>query len=119
MGDRRALVPWIAAPAAGVAVWVAIARLTGMHEAWDHALYWSVGYPLMIAVAGALGWLYPKGAWRWGFLPVIAQGLPILAQDPGASLMPLGAILLAILALPLAFAASLAARLRRRREPGG
>jgi hypothetical protein len=70
-------------------------------EAWDTELYWLIGLPLCYLVAGALGWLGPERIWRWPLVMMGTQALAmLLLSGSGLSLLPLGLILFAILALP-------------------
>jgi hypothetical protein len=67
-------------------------------EAWDTELYWLVGLPLCYLVAG---WLGPQRIWRWPLVMMATQVLVMLLPSrSGFSLLPLGLVLFAILALP-------------------
>lgn len=86
--------------------------LGGRVEPWDAPSYWSVAYPLAIALSGALGWAFPERAWRWALTLFLMQGVVMAARGAGLSMAPLGAVLLTILALPAIGAAAFAARMR-------
>lgn len=100
--------------AAGLCIWTVTAMLGHRIEPWDDPAYWSVGYPAAVAVAGVLGFVFPERAWRWGAVVMFSQVIVMTARGAGLSLLPMGLILLAILSLPPAGAAMLAARMRRR-----
>ena len=83
-------------------------------EAWDTDLYWLVGLPLCYVVAGVLGWLGPERIWRWPLVMMATQALAMLLfAGSGLSLLPLGLILFAILALPGILTAWIGRCLRR------
>jgi hypothetical protein len=70
-------------------------------EAWDVDLYWLIGLPLCYIVAGVLGWLGAERISRWPLVMMGTQALVMLLfSGNGFSLLPLGLILFAILALP-------------------
>lgn len=112
--------PGLLSAAAGAGLWCAVSALTGRAEAWDTGVYWSVGYPLLMATAAYLGWNYPDRPWRWGFTASASQVIPMAVINGfgGSSLLPLGLIAFGFLSLPLIAASVLAARVRRRRETG-
>ncbi len=107
--------PWPAyalAIAAGAALWLATSLATGKAEAWDSSVYWSVAYPVAIALSGALGFAFPHRPWRWAFAVMLSQAAVMMFGGAGLGLLPLGLVLLAALSLPGIVLASLAARLR-------
>lgn len=98
----------------GAALWIAIAAAGATNEPWDAPIYWGVGYPAALALAGTLGFAWPDTA-KAQALVLFAMQLPVmLANGAGFSLLPLGIIAIAVLALPAILVAVLAARLRRR-----
>jgi hypothetical protein len=99
---------------AGVLLWLGTSALSGRREAWDSSLYWSVAYPLAIAIAGVLGYLATDRPWRWGLLIMLAQAVTLAAASSSFGLLPLGLILFAVLAVPPMLVARLAAGLRTR-----
>jgi hypothetical protein len=44
------------AAVAGALVWVEASVLSGRREAWDSSLYWTMGYPVAIALGGVIGY---------------------------------------------------------------
>ena len=84
----------------GAATWIAVAMFGGRREAWDSELYFAA-LPLIGLTAGVVSYFAPARFWRWAFFPFMAQALVMIAQSPGggsgASLLPLGLIVFAIL----------------------
>jgi len=102
---------YVAAVVTGLVSSVGVLLLTGImsgrlpetlrREAWDTDLYWLIGLPLCYMVAGVLGWLGPERIWRWPLVMMATQAVVMLLfSGSGLSLLPLGVILFAILALP-------------------
>jgi hypothetical protein len=106
--------PYALSLAFGSALWVATALLSGRREPWDWSGYWTVSYPIAIAMAGVLGFAFPDRPWRWALAVMFTQAIVMIAGGSGLGLLPLGLVLLAVLALPAIGLAQLAARLRRR-----
>jgi len=100
----------------GAALWLATAAISGRREAWDSSLYWTVAYPLSIVVAGALGYRFPEKPWRWALAVMLAQAVALAFAGSDFSLLPLGLILFAALALPAVVLARIMAKLRLRKE---
>ena len=100
---------------AGLALWSVAATVAGGREPWDTPAFWSVWWPLAIALSVALGLIFPRRGWAWSFV-VMAMLAPVMVLNgAGLSMMPPGLILLALLALPGAIAGGVAAALARRR----
>ncbi len=105
---------YAAAIAGGALLWIATAAASGRTEAWDTPAYWSVAYPLSIALAGALAYAAPDRPWRWALAVMWSQALVLALTAGSFGLLPLGLALFAVLALPPIGVANLAARMRRR-----
>jgi len=102
----------------GAGLWLVTTAVSGRAEAWDAPLYWSVAYPLAICLAGILGYAAPEKPWRWALAVMLAQPVVMMFTAPGsASMLPLGIIVFAVLALPAIGLAQLAGYARRRRGP--
>jgi hypothetical protein len=112
---------WAAAIAAtaGVFGWLGISHLSRRPEAWDSDLYFSLFLPSIVVVVAALGFFAPHRAWRWGFVPFIAQGLLVVVQNPGANLLPIGLVVFAFYGALCSIPAILGAALRERLESRG
>ncbi len=109
--DRRA---YAFAIGGGVLLWLATMAVGGTREAWDSGLYWVATYPLSILLAAWLGYEFPRMAWRWGLVIMLAQAVTLAATAADFSMLPLGLIVFSILALPLVAAGVLGAWWRRR-----
>ncbi len=105
---------YVAALVLGLALWFAFAAIAGRREPWDGPGYWSIAWPLGIALSGLLGWLFPQRPWRWALVLFWSQMLQMALAGSGLGLWPLGLALLTALAVPGMLAAKLAARLRLR-----
>jgi hypothetical protein len=99
---------------AGAALWVLFAALGGYAEAWDSPLFFPMAMPLAVATAALLGALAPHRAWRWGGWLMAGQAVALLVSVGPGSLLPLGLVLFAVLALPCMAASLFGAWLRRR-----
>lgn len=101
----------------GAVSWIAVAVITGKREAWDATAYWTLAYPVALVVCGWLGYVHPIRAWRWAAILFLAQFVAMVALNgEWGSIVPLGLVLVGVIALPGAAAAMLAARLRRRAD---
>lgn len=96
----------------GLLVWVAAAHIGQEREPWDSELYWTLFYPLAVLICGILGAVFPERPWRWAICVIFSQLL--VMAGAGLGLLPLGAVMLAILSVPAAGAAMLAGKLFRR-----
>lgn len=108
---------YTAAIAGGAVLWLVTAGITGKREAWDSTWYWTVSYPLAIALAGGLGYWLPEKPWRWGLTVMLVQAVLLVGAGADFSLLPLGLILFTVLAMPAVGLARVTARLRARHEP--
>ena len=109
----RDVLPLAVSVFGGTALWTATAIAGGRAEPWDSGLYWSLSYPAALALAAAIGFLFPERPWRWATLLIGTQLIVIALSAPGLGLLPLGLVALGILALPAIFLAAVAARIRR------
>jgi hypothetical protein len=99
----------------GLALWTVAATLAGGREPWDTGAFWTVYWPVAIALSFTLGTLFPRRAWLWSFV-VMAMMMPVMLWNgSGLSLLPLGMALMAVLAIPGSLAGRAGARLRLRR----
>ena len=113
MRGRDSLLAHVPSGMVGLALWTMTALVTGKGEPWDASTYWTVSYPLAIFGSAVLGFLFPERAWRWAATLMLMQFVVMVAMGSGLGLLPLGLIVLAVLAAPAALAAVLAAKLRR------
>jgi uncharacterized membrane protein YeiB len=99
--------------------------LSGRREAWDSPLYWSVAYPLCVALAALLAYVAPERPGRWAFTVLVQPArwaLTVMLVQPVVmvftsggdfGLLPLGLILFSVLAVPVWLGAVAGASLRR------
>ena len=113
MRARDSLLAHVLSGMAGLALWAVTAAVTGKREPWDAGTYWTVSYPLAIFGSAVLGFLFPERAWRWAATLMLMQFVVMVAMGSGLGLLPLGLIVLAVLAAPAALAAVLTAKLRQ------
>lgn len=103
------------AATAGALLWLGTMAVSGRNEAWDSPLYWSVAYPLCLLFAGVFGYVEPARPWRFALALMLVQPVVmILTSGSSFSLLPLGVIMFAILALPAIIVARISAWLRLR-----
>ncbi len=117
----RTVPAWLAggiAAGAGAAGWVVVGRVAHRREAWDSAIYFSALLPALAVLVAVLGFLSPRGAWRWAVLPFAAQAVVMMAQNRDWSLLPLGLLLFAFFAAVCAVPAWLGALARRSTDRG-
>lgn len=116
--SRPDIVPVGIAVVAGVLSWDLVRLFGDRREAWDDPKYWLIGYPLMLAAAFMLGLGFPDRPWRWAVAIVTAQAVwaifLALAADEAVSLLPLGMLTFALLALPCVLSAYIGQWLRYR-----
>ena len=110
LSDRSA---YLVAAVAGAAGWLAISSGTDRREAWDSEWYFGLFLPAIAVVVAWLGFLAPRGAWRWAFVPFGAQAVAAFAQNPTGSFMPLGLIVFAVFGVVCLVPALVAAAFRR------
>lgn len=115
MKDKAAWA-YTAAIIGGAVLWLVTAAITDRREAWDSGLYWTVAYPLAIALAGALGYWAPERPWRWALATLLAQAVVLAVAGSDLSLLPLGLIMFSVLALPAIAVARMMAGIRLRGE---
>lgn len=117
MNNQKSFFPTTVAATIGVALFVAIALLTGKREPWDASVYWTVAYPIALLACAYLGYAYPERPWRWTLYLFEAQFVAMCIRNGElGNLWPMGMLLFAIIALPGMLAAKLAARLNRAAE---
>ena len=115
MSPRSAFITTALAGAIG---WIALALATGETEAWDNPAYFTVLLPLTALVVGIVGYLAPERAWRWAFVPFLAQAVTMALWNPSANLglLPLGLIAYSVFGVLCLVPALAGASLGRRRK---
>jgi hypothetical protein len=105
MEGRYGFFPYAAAAACGFVVIMAVALATGRSDAVDDGSYWTIGQPLMCAVAFAIGWQFPRRPWRWAVCMSLGQFLAGLANGNSLNLLPFVIAFMIILTMPQLLAA--------------
>lgn len=96
-------------------LWLGTAVVSGRSEAWDSPVYWLITYPLCLLLTGVLAYLEPVRPWRWALAVMLVQPIAmLLTSGSSLSLLPLGLVMFAILALPPIAVARVVAWLRLR-----
>ena len=102
--------------ATGVALELGIHALSGRREAWDSALYWTLGLPAAALVSLAIGSMSRQKDWLWTFGVVPSQVLTMMVRSGEiGGLWPLTVALSSILSVPFVVASFLGTRLRPKR----
>ena len=109
--------PYAAAAAAGFAVCLAITLVTGRREAWDSAVYFSVGIPLLCVVIFAISYRFPRRPWRWTLSMAAGQAAALALGGGSLSLWPLAIIAMTAVSVPQFVAGLIAARIAAKRAP--
>ena len=113
----RDRVVFVLALVAGAGTWLVVGAVAGRREAWDSALYGTAALPVSYALLGGLGYVASRAAWRWPLLVFGGQLGAMLAKNGiGGSLLPLGGLVFALLALIGLLPTYLGVALRRRRQ---
>jgi len=110
VGDK---LPLILSLMAGACGWLALAIPSG-REAWDTSSYFTTFVPALVLFAGALGFLFPRRAWRWGLALFAGQAAAAVVLNPTGGLLPLGLIVFGFLSVPAVISATLGAFISRR-----
>jgi len=102
---------------AGVGLELGIHMLSGRSEAWDSALYWTLGLPVVVALSVAIGLVSERSDWLWTFLIVPSQVTTMMMRSGEiGNLWPLAAVLSSILSVPFVAAAFVGSKLRPARR---
>ena len=99
-------------------LWMATSIISRKVEPWDANGYWTIAYPLAIALAGVLGYLAPDRPWRWAAIIMFTQVIVMIGGGAGLGLLPLGLVVLALLTVPAIAVAKAAASFRIRQGSG-
>ncbi|MEQ8411248.1 MAG: hypothetical protein RIB52_06815 [Erythrobacter sp.] len=105
---------FIIALALGLALWTLATFIDGVREPWDGGSFW-IFYVTALALAAMLGVFAERLAWLAGAAVIFAM-LPVMLVATGVgSLIVLGVILLAFMALPAIATAQVAFALAHRK----
>lgn len=98
---------------AGALGWIIISYATGRREAWDAEAYFGIFLPVVATIIAWVAFLAPRRAWRWAFVPFVAQAAVAFVQNPTANLLPLGLIVFGVFGAICVVPALVAAAMRR------
>jgi hypothetical protein len=108
---------WLAlsiAALAGLALWTAVSLSMGGGEPWDADRYWTLACPAALVLSLALGLAFPRRAWCWGAVVMLAQVPVVIAVSGVGPLLAAGVVYAALLAVPAMLASALGGWWRRR-----
>ena len=109
MDIRSDLVPTVLAFVIGAAYWELVRQLGSLREAWDDAVYWQRGLPLLVLTAFVLGLVWRDRPWRWVVWLIIGRVawslILAVGHDGIPNLLPLGLLMFALLGISCLFAA--------------
>lgn len=98
----------------GVVFWLLVSWRTPGGEPWDAPAFYTVVYPIALAIAALLGACFPRHAWLWGLL-LMALQVPVVAVMSGIGpLLLAGLVYALVLAVPAMAVAVAAGALRGR-----
>ncbi len=104
-------ITYIASALSGFTVWIGVGVIIGNPEAWDSALYWKVGIPLLAFVTFIIGFFEPKTPHIWGIIQALSQWIAILLEGLylgfSLNLWPPSIIAFVLLAVPSVISAYL------------
>lgn len=114
---RRILAPLVLL-LPGCGYWLLVSRLARVPEPWDAQSYWSLWYPLALALSAAAGPLLGKRGWMAGAIGISAQ-LPVMwATRWTGEMWQLGVLTAIVLAIPASALSALTGWLATRRKNG-
>jgi hypothetical protein len=101
----------------GIGLELGIYMLSGRREAWDSALYWTLGLPVVAVLSMAIGLASERSDWVWTFLIVPSQVTTMMVRSGEIGILwPLTAVLSSILSAPFVAAAFVGSRFRPSRR---
>lgn len=99
---------------AGLSLWSAVSLSSGGGEPWDADRYWLLACPAALVLSLALGLAFPRRAWCWGAVVMLAQVPVVIAVSGVGPLLAAGVVYAALLAVPAMLASALGGWCRRR-----
>jgi hypothetical protein len=64
----------------GLAVWIAVGKMSNEAEPWDSIHYFQIGLPIMFVASAIAGFIEPEFPWKWGLFVVILQPVALFIQ---------------------------------------
>jgi hypothetical protein len=92
--------PYALSALAGFGVCFAVTLLTGRKEAWDSALYFTVGIPLMCVIVYAISHAFPVRPWRWALSMAMGQAIAMMLGGGSFNLWPLAIVAMTVVSIP-------------------
>lgn len=92
--------------------------MTAKQKAWDSVFHFAVGVPLLLLLAGVLGFLEPVRVWNWGGVPFLGQALWVASLDERGQLWPFGWLVFGLFSIPAREPATIAACIVCRQTSG-
>ena len=103
--------------ATGVALELGVHAMSGRKEAWDSTEFWTIGMPLALFAAFAIGRMSAGSDWIWTLAVAPAQVLTLmLRSEEMGNLWPLTLMISTILSVPFVMGALVGSRFRKKRE---
>jgi hypothetical protein len=104
----------VATWAVALIFWFAMAQYLGVGEPWDSSDFWPLAYPAALALSAVMGFKGTGSKWSAGAIVIFAQVPIVLATAGDTSLLGVGALYSAILAIPAMGISWVAGTVRRR-----
>lgn len=96
--------------------WTGVCVMTGAKEPWDLAGYWTIIYPVALALSVVTGAMLKRSSWAAGAIVMFAQIPVILAYSGVSALLSVGILYAAVLSIPAMALSWLAGRWRKARS---
>lgn len=104
----------VATWAVALLFWFAMAEYLGVKEPWDSSDFWTLAYPAALALSTVLGFRRTGPKWSAGAIVIFAQVPIVLARASDTSLLGVGVLYSAMLAIPAMGVSWVAGTVRRR-----
>lgn len=102
--------------ALGLIYWQIVCLTWQVTEPWDAPVYWTVAYPLAVAVSGVVGWFLRSHGWLSGTVINLAQMPIILLNSSMGALAAVGLLFMILLTVPAAALSAWTGRLAQQRQ---
>lgn len=87
---RRQIILSVILSVIGLAVWIAVSKMSNEVEAWDSIRYYQIGLPVMFGASAIAGFIEPERPWRWGMFVVVLQPIALFVQSVAGPLVIVG-----------------------------
>lgn len=100
----------------GAILELGVHALSGRREAWDSALFWTLGLPIACLASALIGYLSRATDWKWTLVVAPSQVMTMMiGSGEVGNLWPLTLAASTILSAPFFVASFVGSRLRRSR----